>query len=142
MKAIVPGMAERGWGRVVNIGTGAAKFPAQIRILSGPPRAALVNYCVAVAKVVASQNVMINNLLPGMHHTAAIEDSYNKLAEKNGTSYDEEVQKFVEEWKIPAGKFGDSEDFGAFVAMFCSQQATFVAGQSLVIDGGLTNSTF
>lgn len=142
MKAVVPGMAERGWGRVVNIGTGAAKFPAQIRILSGPPRAALVNYCVAVAKVVASQNVMINNLLPGMHHTAAIEDSYNKLAEKNGTSYDEEVQKFVEEWKIPAGKFGNSEDFGAFVAMFCSQQAAFVAGQSLVIDGGLTNSTF
>jgi 3-oxoacyl-[acyl-carrier protein] reductase len=57
MKAVVPGMVERGWGRVVNIGTGAAKFPAQVRILSGPPRAALVNYSVAVAKAVARHNV-------------------------------------------------------------------------------------
>lgn len=142
MKAVVPGMAERGWGRVVNIGTGAAKYPAQVRILSGPPRAALVNYSVAVAKVVAGSNVMINNVLPGMHHTASIEDRYNALAEEKGTSYDEEIQKFVDDWKIPAGKFGSAEDLGAFVAMFCSQQAAFVAGQSLVIDGGQTNSTF
>ena len=142
MKAIIPGMADRGWGRVVNIGTGAAKYPAQVRILSGPPRAALVNYSVAVAKVVASRNVMVNNLLPGMHHTGAIEDRYNALAEKNGTTYDEEIQNFVREWKIPAGKFGNSNDFGAFVAMFCSEQAAFIAGQSLVIDGGQTNSTF
>ena len=142
MKAVVPGMAKRGWGRVVNIGTGAAKYPAQVRILSGPPRAALVNYCVAVAKVVAKDNVMINNVLPGMHHTASIADRYNAMAEKNGTSYDEEIQKFVDEWKIPAGIFGDPEYVGDFVAMFCSQQAAFIAGQSLVIDGGQTNSTF
>ena len=93
MKAVVPGMAKRGWGRVVNIGTGAAKYPAQVRILSGPPRAALVNYCVAVAKVVAKDNVMINNVLPGMHHTSSIADRYNAMAEQNGTSYDEEIQK-------------------------------------------------
>ena len=73
MKKVVPGMVDRGWGRVVNIGTGAAKFPAEVRILSGPPRAALVNYSVAVAKAVAKHNVMINNVLPGMHHTASIE---------------------------------------------------------------------
>ncbi|MBT5702144.1 MAG: SDR family oxidoreductase [Gammaproteobacteria bacterium] len=142
MKAVVPGMAKRGWGRVVNIGTGAAKYPAQVRILSGPPRAALVNYCVAVAKVVAKDNVMINNVLPGMHHTSSIADRYNAMAEQNGTSYDEEIQKFVDEWRIPAGIFGDPEHIGDFVAMFCSQQAAFIAGQSLVIDGGQTNSTF
>ena len=142
MKALVPGMVERGWGRVVNIGTGAAKYPAQVRILSGPPRAALVNYSVALAKVVAKHNVMINNVLPGMHHTAGVEDRFNGLARENRTSYDREVERFVEEWKIPAGKFGNADDCGAFVAMFCSEQAAFVAGQSLIIDGGQTNSTF
>lgn len=142
MKRIVPGMVERGWGRVVNIGTGAAKYPAEVRILSGPPRAALVNYSVAVAKAVARHNVMINNVLPGMHHTAAIAERYYAAATANGTSYEEEVQKFVEEWKIPANKFGDADHFGAFVALFCSEQAAFVTGQSLVIDGGQTNSTF
>ncbi len=142
MKRIVPDMAARGWGRVVNIGTGAAKYPAEVRILSGPPRAALVNYSVALAKAVAGNNVMINNVLPGMHHTASIEDRYNAAAARNGTTYEEEVQKFIDDWGIPANKFGDSEHFGAFVAMFCSEQAAFVTGQSLVIDGGLTNSTF
>ena len=142
MKATVGGMADRGWGRVVNIGTGAAKFPAQIRILSGPPRAALVNYSVAVARTVANRNVMINNILPGMYHTATIHDNYTALAEKNGTSYDEEVSKFVKDWRIPAEKFGNPDDLGSFVAMFCSEQANFLVGQSLVIDGGIGNTTF
>lgn len=142
MKAVIPGMVERGWGRVVNIGTGAAKFPAQVRILSGPPRAALVNYSVAVAKAVAGHNVMVNNILPGMHHTAAVRDTYTALAAANGTTYEQEIQKFIDDWKIPANRFGDPDDVGAFVALFCSEQAAFVTGQSLVIDGGLTNSTF
>jgi len=142
MKAVIPGMVERGWGRVVNIGTGAAKFPAQVRILSGPPRAALVNYSVAVAKAVAGHNVMVNNVLPGMHHTAAIHDRYTALAAANGTTYDEEIQNFIDAWKIPANRFGDADHLGAFVALFCSEQAAFVTGQSLVIDGGQTNATF
>ena len=62
MKAIIPGMVERKWGRIVNIGTGAAKTPTEVRILSGPPRAALVNYSVAVSKIVAKHNVVINNI--------------------------------------------------------------------------------
>ena len=65
-----------------------------------------------------------------------------KLAEKNGTSYDEEVFEFAKKWRIPARKFGTSQDFGDFVAMFCSEQATYVIGQSLVIDGGIDNTTF
>lgn len=142
MKAVIPGMVERGWGRVVNIGTGAAKYPAQVRILSGPPRAALVNYTVAVAKAVARHNVMINNILPGMHHTAATEENFGKLAAQNGTTIDEEVQKFIDAWQIPANRFGDANHVGAFVALFCSEQAAFVTGQSLIVDGGQTNSTF
>tara|TARA_A100001037_G_scaffold96507_1_gene87917 strand:+ start:2066 stop:2800 length:735 start_codon:yes stop_codon:yes gene_type:complete len=142
MQATIDGMVERGWGRIVNIATGAAKYPTQIRILSGAPRAALVNYTVAVSKIVAKHNVMINNILPGMHHTAAIHDRYTALAEQNGTTYEEEVQKFVKAWRIPAGKFGDADDVGAFVALFCSEYANFLTGQSLVIDGGITNSTF
>ena len=142
INALVDGMVERGWGRIVNIGTGAAKYPAEIRVLSGPPRAALVNYTVAVARKVARHNVIINNILPGMYHSAAIKERYTALAEKNGTTYDEEVQKFIDEWRIPVNKFGDTDDLGCFVAMFCSQQANNMVGQSLCIDGGVNNSTF
>jgi len=142
MKELVPGMCNRGWGRIVNIGTGAAKYPAEVRILSGPPRAALVNYAVAVAKKVAKHNVCINNLLPGMHITDPIIERYTKAAEENGTSMEEEIQKFVKQWRIPAGRFGDPNDVGSIVAMFCSEFANYTTGQSLVVDGGVTNSTF
>ncbi len=142
IKAVIDGMIERKWGRIVNIGTGAAKYPAAMRTLSGPPRAALVNYAVGVAKQVAKHNVMINNILPGMHHTAGSRETFDAQAEANGTSYDEEVAKFVKQVRIPVGRFGDAEDMGAFVALFCSEMAGYVTGQSLVIDGGMGNSIF
>jgi 3-oxoacyl-[acyl-carrier protein] reductase len=142
MHAVVPGMAERGWGRVVNIATVAAKSPGEIRILSGTTRAALVNYTVAVSKKVANRNVTINNLLPGMFHTAFTHDQFTERAAQNGTTYDEEVAKFCVEWRIVAERFGQSEELAAFVGVFCSEMAGYTTGQSLVIDGGATTMTF
>lgn len=142
MRATVDGMCERGFGRIVNISTGASKFPAELRILSGPPRAALSNYTVAISKAVAKYNVTINNLLPGMHHTATAEDRFGAMAEEQGITYEEVVQNWIDEWRIPADRFGTIEEFGAICALFCSNQASYIVGQSLVVDGGVTNSTF
>lgn len=142
MQKLLPGMVKRKWGRVVNIGTAGAKFPHERRVLSGAPRAALVNYTVAISKVVARHNVMINNIMPGMFHTPGLEQAFGAMAEANGTTYDEEVEKTIEEHSIAAGKFGDPDDLGAFVALFCSQYASYLVGQSLAIEGGVTNSTF
>lgn len=142
MRATIDGMVARGWGRIVNIGTGAAKNPAEIRLLSGPSRAALCNYTVAISKRVARHDVIINNLLPGMYHTATIERTFGERARENGTTYEEETAKFAQAWRIPTGRFGDPDDFGAFCAMFCSRFARNTVGQSLVIDGGLTNVLF
>ncbi len=142
IRATVDGMCERGFGRIVNISTAASKFPAEIRTLSGPPRAALSNYTVAIAKSVAKHNVTINNLLPGMHHTATAEERFNTMAEEQGTSYDQVVRNWIEDWRIPADRFGDIDEFGAICALFCSAQAGYIVGQSLVVDGGVSNSTF
>jgi 3-oxoacyl-[acyl-carrier protein] reductase len=142
MRAVTPGMAAREWGRLVNIGTGAAKYPAEIRLLSGPARAALVNYTVVLAKKLAPHNVIINNLLPGMFHTDTIRERFGETAARNGTTYEEETAKFAQEWRIPAGRFGDPDDLGAFCALFCSELANFTVGQSLVIDGGLIHGMF
>jgi 3-oxoacyl-[acyl-carrier protein] reductase len=142
MRSIIPGMVDRGWGRIVNIATGAAKFPVALRILSGPPRAALVNYSVAVARKVAKHNVTINCLLPIMHDTDGIREIMGGYAAKKGTTIDEEIENAVRTMGIPAGRFGNAEDFGAMAAMFCSTYSNYVTGQSLVIDGGYENSTF
>ena len=77
-----------------------------------------------------------------MHHTPGIEDILGPRAEANGRSYDEEVAAFVEAVRLPAGRFGDAEDLGALVAMFCADQASYVTGQSLVVDGGIGTSAF
>lgn len=142
MRAALDGMVQRRWGRIVNIASGAVKYPHERRILSGAPRAALVNYAVAVAKAVAPYNVTINTILPIMHHTDGIRAVYEAQAARNGTSYEEEVRRAVETFPIPAGRFGNAEDCGAFVALFCSEFANYVTGQSLIIDGGVTNSMF
>jgi 3-oxoacyl-[acyl-carrier protein] reductase len=142
MQATVDGMAARGWGRIVNIASGAAKYPHETRILSGGPRAALTNYSVAVAKAVASRNVTINVLLPVMHHTDGIRVVYQAQAEQRGTTCEEEIERAITTMRIPAGRFGDEQDFGSIVAMFCSTFANYVTGQSLVVDGGVSNSIF
>jgi 3-oxoacyl-[acyl-carrier protein] reductase len=142
MEAVLPGMVKRRWGRIVNIATVAAKYPLELRLISGAPRAALVNYTVAVARRVAPDNVTLNNVLPGMFHTATVLDQFTATAQRNGTSYDAEVAKFVEAFQIPARRFGDPQDVGSLVAWLCSEFASYITGQSIVVDGGATRSTF
>ncbi len=142
MNAVLDGMVERRWGRVVNIATIAAKYPLELRILSGAPRAALINYSGAVALRVAQHGVTINNVLPGMFHTAFVKDQFDARARSAGSTYDDEVARFAEAFRIAARRFGDPQDVGALVAWLCSQFAGYITGQSIVIDGGATRSTF
>jgi 3-oxoacyl-[acyl-carrier protein] reductase len=142
IEAVLPGMLKRRWGRIVNIATIATKYPLELRILSGGPRAALINYTVAVARRVAADGVTLNNVLPGMFHTAAVHDQFTETARRNGTTYDIEVAKFAEFHQIPAKRFGEARDVGSLVAWLCSEYAGYMTGQSLVVDGATTRSTF
>lgn len=142
MRLFIDGMVERKFGRIVNIATVAAKFPTVPRLLSGPSRSALHNYAVAVSKAVAKDNVIINTLLPGMFLTETLKARLAEEAKAKGVSYEEERDRYVGRWRVPAGKFGDPEDVGALAAMLCSRWASYVVGQSLVVDGGLINGLF
>ncbi len=142
MHAVIDGMVARRWGRIVNIATIAAKYPLELRILSGAPRAALINFAGAVALRVAPFNVTINNVLPGMVHTAYTREQFESRARDSGTSYDEEVQRFATQYQIAAGRFGEADEVGSLVAWLCGAQAGYTTGQSIVMDGGATRSTF
>jgi len=142
MHAVLDGMVQRGWGRIVNIATIAAKYPLELRILSGAPRAALINYAGAVALRVVQHGVTINSVLPGMFHTAFTHEQFGARAQAAGTSYEDEVAQFAADYRIAARRFGDTQDIGALVAWLCSQFAGYITGQSIVMDGGATRSTF
>ncbi len=84
----------------------------------------------------------INNVLPGMFHTAFVREQFAGRALAAGTTYEDEVARFAEAYRIAARRFGDPSDAGALVAWLCSQFAGYITGQSIVIDGGATRSTF
>ena len=125
----------------MRISAGNLLAPVEMFTMRPKPRSHMPS-TVGVAKAVAKHNVTINNLLPGMHHTATAEERFGRMADEQGKTYDEVVQDWIDEWRIPADRFGDIDDFGAVCALFCSAQANYIVGQNLVVDGGVTNSTF
>ncbi len=139
MKAVLPGMIARGWGRIVNITSQSVKAPIPVLGLSNSARAGLTGYVAGTARQVAGHGVTINNLLPGSHATDRRFALDDMIAERQGISRDEATQQVWRE--IPAGRYGTSEEFGATCAFLCSQHAGFIVGQNILLDGGNVNAT-
>lgn len=139
MQALVPGMAERGWGRVVNITSQSVKAPIPELGLSNTARAGLTGFVAGVSRQVAAQGVTINNLLPGIHETDRMIALDNNASKTKGISVEE--ARAQRKAAIPAKAYGQAADFGAACAFLCSQQARFIVGQNLLVDGGLTATT-
>jgi 3-oxoacyl-[acyl-carrier protein] reductase len=142
IKATVDKMAERGFGRVVNITSGAVKAPIDVLGLSNGARTGLTGFIAGLARQprLASRNVTINNLLPGVFDTDRIQATLKGMAAKTGKSIDE--LKEARRATIPAGRYGTLEEFGQFCAFMCSAQASYLTGQNLLLDGGAYPGTF
>jgi 3-oxoacyl-[acyl-carrier protein] reductase len=139
IKALVPGMMDRGWGRVVNITSQSVKSPIPILGLSNAARAGLTGYVAGTARQVAGMGVVMNNLLPGIHATDRAVSLDQGVAEREGITVEEARARRCA--TIPAGRYGTAEEFGATCAFLCSQHAGFVIGQNILLDGGAINAT-
>jgi len=139
IKAIVPGMMERGWGRVVNITSQSVKSPIPVLGLSNSARAGLTGYVAGTSRQVAGKGVTINNLQPGIHATDRADALDKGVAEAEGITVEEAKVKRCA--TIPAGRYGTAEEFGATCAFLCSQYAGFIIGQNVLLDGGAVNTT-
>jgi 3-oxoacyl-[acyl-carrier protein] reductase len=122
-KALVPAMQEAGWGRVVAITSMSVRQPIPSLILSNTARAGLTGFLKTLALEVAKDGVTVNSAQPGTHDTDRIKSLYGGDTAKAGKD-------------IPVGFVGDPDDFGAAVAFLCSEQARFITGHGLAIDGG------
>jgi 3-oxoacyl-[acyl-carrier protein] reductase len=140
IKAVIDGMVERRFGRIVNITSTSVYAPIPGLDLSSGARAGLTAFLAGVARTVAASNVTINNILPGAFDTDRLRNGFAFSAQKNGTTADAEAAKRAS--AIPAGRIGQPKEFGQACAFLCSEHSGFITGQNLVIDGGAYQSAF
>ena len=139
MKALLPQMMDRGWGRIINITSKSVKAPIAVLGLSNSARAGLTGYVAGTSRQVAGSGVTINNLQPGMHATDRGLSLAHKRAKEEGITFEDAVKEASA--NIPVGRYGTADEFGAACAFLCSQHAGFIVGQNILLDGGEVNAT-
>jgi 3-oxoacyl-[acyl-carrier protein] reductase len=124
--AVLPGMRERGWGRIVSVSSSVVREPSPVLVLSTSHRAGLLAALKTIARQVAADGVTINSVLPGLIAT----DRTRSL----GADQPDRLQQ------LPAGRLGTVEEFAATVAFLCSAPASYITGTALLVDGAATRS--
>jgi 3-oxoacyl-[acyl-carrier protein] reductase len=142
IKATVDAMADRKFGRVINITSGAVKAPIDILGLSNGARTGLTGFVAGLARQgrLASANVTINNMLPGPFDTDRLRSTMIGLAKSTGKSVEEVLDQ--RRMANPMQRYGTAAEFGAVCAFLCSVHAGYMTGQNVLLDGGAYPGTF
>ena len=141
IRAVIDGMVARKFGRISNITSVSVKAPIDLLGLSTGARAGLTGAVAGIARSeIAAANVTINNLLPGAFDTDRLRSTIEADADKRGAPLDATIEARLA--TIPARRFGTPEEFGATCAFLCSQHASYITGQNILLDGGAYPGTF
>jgi 3-oxoacyl-[acyl-carrier protein] reductase len=134
VRAVLPGMKERRWGRIVNVTSIAVKQPVDNLILSNSVRAAVTGFARTLANEVASFGITVNSVMPGYTATQRVDELAARNASLRGTTAADE--RAVWEHQIPMARLGDPREFAAMVAFLASERASYTTGASIPVDGG------
>ncbi|SKA35055.1 3-oxoacyl-[acyl-carrier protein] reductase [Enhydrobacter aerosaccus] len=134
LAAVLDGMAERGFGRTVNITSSVVKHPIDVQGLSAAARSGLHGLVSTLVRRYVGCNVTINNILPGPFATDRLVSNFTHQAKLKGISPQEAID--ARKAELPARRFGDPMEVGRLCAYLCSAHAAYISGQSILIDGG------
>lgn len=134
IRAAVPGMREKRWGRVVNITSTSVKTPMPLLGLSNGARNGLTGFVAGLAREIAADGVTVNNLLPGLFETDRLDAYMGALGRDRGVAMEEVKSEY--EQANPTRRFGRPSEFGAACAFLCSEHAGYITGQNWLMDGG------
>lgn len=140
IRAVVPGMVERKFGRIVNISVSFIKFPQVNFGHSHAARLALAGAIASMVRELVKDNVVINSVLPGFFDTDALQTNLHGHAARGNTSYEAIVADRLR--TTPAGRFADPAECGDLIAYLCSAQNGYMTGQNIVNDGGVYQGLF
>ena len=130
IELVVPGMRERGFGRIVSVSSWAAKEPIPSLLMSNAHRPGLLGAFKTLARKLAGDGITLNTILPGRIATERAKHLHGTI---------EEAQEAARQ-EIPAGRLGTAEEIGAAAAFLCSERASYITGQALLVDGGRVGS--
>lgn len=136
--AVLPGMKERGWGRILNITSITVKQPVDNLMLSNSLRAAVTGFARTLANEVAADGITVNNILPGYTRTERMEELARAVSAREGISEAEASAKW--EAEIPMRRLGEPREFAALAAFLVSERASYITGTSIPVDGGWIRS--
>ena len=134
VRAALPGMKKRRWGRIVNVTSISVKQPVKGLILSNAIRAGVTGFAKTISNEVAEFNVTVNNVLPGFTRTERLIHLAEAVAERDGITVDDAYAGWTEE--IPMARLGEPCELASVAAFLCSEHASYVTGQSIAVDGG------
>ncbi|QHC35305.1 SDR family oxidoreductase [Komagataeibacter xylinus] len=135
---LLPGMIERGWGRIITIASSGVTQPIPNLALSNGIRAAVIGWSKTLSAEVASCGVTVNVVIPGRIHTDRVDTLDSVAAQRRGVSVEDVVR--ASHNTIPAGRYGRPEEFADTVAFIASDRASYITGTQIRVDGGLIRS--
>jgi 3-oxoacyl-[acyl-carrier protein] reductase len=133
-RAVLPGMRERRWGRVIHVTSLTVKQPIDGLMLSTSLRAALTGFSRTLANEVAAEGITVNTILPGFMNTDRVVELNEATAKREGIAVADVARRVISQ--IPTGRIGEPREFASLAAFLASERAAYITGQSIAVDGG------